>query len=91
MIVGHLIVRFCMNDAYTWNLTESFSYLIACQIDFFVLSYVDYLWLELDDEVSIKYADCQLKNYITKQHLSLVKASSNEKIIPSLLTDQYKI
>ncbi|KAL9546232.1 hypothetical protein PS6_007769 [Mucor atramentarius] len=58
---------------------------------FFVLSYVDYLWLDLEDEVSIKYADCELKNYITKQHLALVKATSNEKIIPSLMTAKYKL
>ncbi|KAF1798526.1 hypothetical protein FB192DRAFT_1391983 [Mucor lusitanicus] len=62
----------------------------SCQIDFFVLSYVDYLWLDLEDEVSIKYAECELKNYITKQHLALVKATSNEKIIPSLMNATYK-
>ncbi|KAI8640175.1 hypothetical protein BD408DRAFT_348535 [Parasitella parasitica] len=62
----------------------------SCQVDFFVLSYVDFLWLDLDDEVSVKYSDCQLKNYVTKQHLALVKASSNEKIIPSLMNDKYR-
>ncbi|GAN03055.1 hypothetical protein MAM1_0033d02506 [Mucor ambiguus] len=62
----------------------------SCQIDFFVLSYVDYLWLDLEDEVSIKYAECELKNYVTAQHLALVKATSNEKIIPSLMNATYK-
>ncbi|KAL9541165.1 hypothetical protein MBANPS3_009276 [Mucor bainieri] len=44
----------------------------------------------LEDEVSIKYAECELKNYVTKQHLALVKATSNEKIIPSLMNATYK-
>lgn len=74
-----------------WDTHHALFAAIACQIDFFVLSYVDYLWLDLEDEVSIKYADCELKNYITKQHLALVKATSNEKIIPSLMTAKYKL
>lgn len=69
--------------------TNSFI-LLACQVDWFVLSYVDYLWLDIDDEVSVKYADdCQLKNYVTKHHLASVKATDNEKVIPSLLNAKY--
>ncbi|KAI7871404.1 uncharacterized protein EV154DRAFT_431555 [Mucor mucedo] len=63
----------------------------SCQIDFFVLSYVDYLWLDLSDKVTIKPKKCQIKNYITKHHLSLVKATNNEKIIPSLLNAKYVV
>jgi hypothetical protein len=64
-------------------------YYLACQLDFFVLSYVDYLWLALNEQVSVKFQDCQLKNYINKNHLALVKASMDEKIIPSLLNAKY--
>ncbi|KAG2232426.1 hypothetical protein INT48_005729 [Thamnidium elegans] len=61
----------------------------TCQIDFFVLSYVDYLWLDLDDKVSVEFTECKVKNYITRHHLALVKATTDQTIIPSLLDAKY--
>ncbi|KAI9362330.1 hypothetical protein BD770DRAFT_470383 [Pilaira anomala] len=62
----------------------------SCQIDFFVLSYVDYLWLNLDEKVSVEVKDCQVKNYVTRNHLAHVKASTDQSIIPSLLDAKYQ-
>lgn len=84
MTVGHLIV--CVTKPHNTFINWLS---LACQIDFFVLSYVDYLWLDLDDKVTIKQKDCEIKNYITKHHLSLVQATANERIIPSLLEAKY--
>ncbi|GAA5814632.1 hypothetical protein MFLAVUS_008131 [Mucor flavus] len=61
----------------------------SCQIDFFVLSYVDYLWLDLDDKVSVEFTDCKVKNYITRHHLAQVKATTDKTIIPFLLDAKY--
>lgn len=87
MIVGLLIVSKQLRKARNY-FSNSNNNNIACQIDFFVVSYVDYLWLDLDDKVSIKYADCEIRNYVTKHQLALMKASTNESLIPSLLHAQ---
>lgn len=87
MVVGLLIVKI----EYEVNEMMLIPIYIACQIDWFVLSYVDYLWLELEEKVTVRYADdCQLKNYVNKHHLASVKATANEKVIPSLLNAKYQ-
>ncbi|KAI9279979.1 hypothetical protein BY458DRAFT_584424 [Sporodiniella umbellata] len=67
---------------------ESWSF-DSCQIDLFVNTYVDYLWLDIKDRASIEIRDCQIKNYVTTSHLSAVRASINKKIIPNLLQAKY--
>ncbi|KAG1442765.1 hypothetical protein G6F56_010935 [Rhizopus delemar] len=61
----------------------------SCQIDLFVNTYVDYLWLNIGDRASVEVVDCKVKNYVTKSHLSAVRASMNTKIIPSLLEAKF--
>ncbi|KAI8885899.1 hypothetical protein K501DRAFT_178942 [Backusella circina FSU 941] len=62
----------------------------GCQIDFFVLTYLDYLWLDLDlDRVNVKLANCELKNYILKEDMEYIKATNKEEIIPSLMEAKY--
>lgn len=62
---------------------------IACQIDFFVPTYVDYLWLNIKSRASVKIVDCEVKNYITTAHLQSIMASTDVNIIPSLLHAKY--
>ncbi|CEG70665.1 hypothetical protein RMATCC62417_06524 [Rhizopus microsporus] len=61
----------------------------SCQIDFFVPTYVDYLWLNIKSRASVKIVDCEVKNYITTAHLQSIMASTDVNIIPSLLHAKY--
>ncbi|KAI8061525.1 uncharacterized protein B0P05DRAFT_557389 [Gilbertella persicaria] len=60
----------------------------ACHIDLFVPTYIDYLWLDLDEQATIELVDdCELQNYISIHHLIQMKATLNTSIIPLLLYD----
>lgn len=62
----------------------------GCQMDLFVVSYVDYLWLyrELDvDRISVVPRNCTLLNYSTKEHLVYMDAESRNETLQLVMND----
>ncbi|KAI9020699.1 hypothetical protein CLU79DRAFT_703802 [Phycomyces nitens] len=59
-----------------------------CQIDLFVVSYVDYLWLGLPEHTYVHVMDCKVKNYVTLEHLHYVKANTDESTIDLVMKDR---
>ncbi|CAO3592210.1 unnamed protein product [Absidia cylindrospora] len=62
----------------------------GCQLDFFVVSYVDHLWLdrELDlDHVSVTPRKCALLNYSTMDHLKYMYADPHLETISLVMND----
>ncbi|ORY99327.1 hypothetical protein BCR43DRAFT_418488, partial [Syncephalastrum racemosum] len=43
-----------------------------CQLDFFVVSYVDFLWMRLDSHVSPTVKACQVQDYVTDDYLAYI-------------------
>ncbi|KAL0080022.1 hypothetical protein F4703DRAFT_1741104 [Phycomyces blakesleeanus] len=59
----------------------------GCQLDLFVVSYVDYLWLGLPERAHVHVVDCEVKNYVTPAHLSYVKANADQSTVDSATED----
>ncbi|KAI8140702.1 hypothetical protein BJV82DRAFT_498075, partial [Fennellomyces sp. T-0311] len=52
-----------------------------CQVDLFVVSYVDYLTLDLPDQVRFEIRPCSVQNYATANHLAFVGADPSEDVV----------
>ncbi|ORZ20630.1 hypothetical protein BCR42DRAFT_448910 [Absidia repens] len=62
----------------------------GCQLDFFVVSYVDHLWLdrELDlDHISVTPRKCDVLNYSTMDHLKYMNADPHLETLSLVMND----
>ncbi|KAI7866144.1 hypothetical protein BDF14DRAFT_1728949 [Spinellus fusiger] len=56
----------------------------SCQLDLFVVSYVDYLWLNLPENVLTQVKKCKVKNYTTVEHLAYVQADTSPSTLEAV-------
>jgi len=63
----------------------------ACQLDFFVVSYVDYLLIEVEPINHMSFENCTVKNYATDDMMKWIGADTNAKsIIPNDVRDDWE-
>jgi hypothetical protein len=63
----------------------------ACQLDFFVVSYVDYLLIEGGPINHMSFENCTVKNYATDDMMKWIGADINAKsIVPNDVRDDWK-
>jgi hypothetical protein len=57
----------------------------ACQLDFFVVSYIDYLQVDFESINSISFENCTVLNYATESMMKWVDA--DVEALPKVLND----
>ncbi|ORX60437.1 hypothetical protein DM01DRAFT_1332588 [Hesseltinella vesiculosa] len=64
----------------------------GCQLDLFVVSYVDHLWLDLElgglDRVTTHLRPCTVLNYATEDQLRYVQADHRPETLPMVMHDR---
>ncbi|KAI9313390.1 hypothetical protein BX666DRAFT_2159707 [Dichotomocladium elegans] len=61
---------------------------LYCQLDLFVVSYTDYLSIRMPDRVTPQLRSCSVRNYVTKEYLSFVEASTDSAVLANAINDK---
>lgn len=70
----------CYNPQITFNTC------LGCQLDFFVVSYLNYLVMGLETQVYMEFKQCTPLNYATEEMLRWMEADT--KAVSHILEDQ---
>jgi hypothetical protein len=86
MMVLVLTVIACIQNYFLLYLHINISFPKGCQLDFFVVSYLNYLVMELGNQAYMEFKQCTPLNYATEEMLRWLEADTTA--VSHILTDE---